>query len=223
DPLDQVGAAGTTGVHRPLGIGTDDVHFPVGVLLEVTTDTTDGPPGADPRDEVGDAPLGLLPDLRTGVVVVRVRVVHVLVLVRLPPAGDLPGQTVGDRAVGIGVVGGHCRRADHDLGAVGTQHGELVGAHLVRAHEHTAIPLVLGDHGQTDPGVAGGRLHDGAAGSQLAALLGRLDHAQRDTVLDRPTGVEVFDLGQHRRCVRAEFPGDLPQADERGVPDQIDQ
>src|SRR5699024_8060167 len=181
-----------------------DLHLPVGDLLEVTTDTTDGPPGADPRDEVGDAPLGLLPDLRAGGVVVRLRVVHVLVLVRLPSAGDLPGQAVGDRVVGLGVIGGHGRRADHDLGAVGTQHGELVRAELVRAHEHATVALLLGDHGQADPGVAGGRLDDGAAGSQLAALLGRLAHAHGDAILDRPARVEVFDLGHHRRRVRAE-------------------
>src|SRR5690606_23759385 len=84
DALDEVGTAGAPGVHRALGVGADDLHPAAGDLLEVPAGAADRPAGADARHEVRDAPLGLLPDLRPGGLVVRPRVLRVGVLVRLP-------------------------------------------------------------------------------------------------------------------------------------------
>lgn len=91
------------------------------------------------------------------------------------------------------------RRADDDLGTVGAQHIDLVRGHLVRADEDALVALLLRDDRQADARVAARRLDDRAAGLQLTALFGGLDHAQGDPVLDRPAGVEVLDLGQNRR------------------------
>ena len=155
----------------------------------------------------------------------RVRVLHVRVLVGLPAARRLRGEPVRHRVIGVRMVRRDGRRADHHLGAVGPQHRDLVLADLVRADEQAAVALLLRDDGQADAGVAGRGLHDGAAGLQLARLLGGLDHAQRDPVLDRAARVEVLDLGEHpaRRRRRASRAGDLAQPQQRGVPDQIDQ
>src|SRR5207344_2205344 len=64
DTLDEVGATGATGVDPALG------H-----LLEIVAGTADGATGADPGDEVGDASVGLSPELGTGRLVVRAGVV----------------------------------------------------------------------------------------------------------------------------------------------------
>jgi hypothetical protein len=87
------------------------------------------------------------------------------------------------------MVGRHRRRAHHDVGPVGAQHVLLVLADLVRADEDALVATLLGNQGQPDAGVAGGRLDDGAAGSQLAAGLGGVDHLDRDAVLGAAAGV----------------------------------
>src|SRR5690606_13558944 len=123
----------------------DDRDPPAGDLLEVAADAADRAAGADARHEVGDAAVGLLPDLRAGGQVVAVGVLRVGVLVGLPGAGDLAGQPVGDGVVGVGMVGRDGRGADHDLRAVGPQYRDLVLCHLVRHHEQAAVPLPLRD------------------------------------------------------------------------------
>src|SRR5690606_23581405 len=198
DAFDQVGASLATGVDRTLRVRPDDPHPPVGDLLQVTADPRDGSSGADAGHEVGDAPLGLPPDLRTGDPVVRLGVVQVGVLVRLPRPVDLLHQAVGDPVVGVRVVGRHRGRAHHDFRAVRLEDVPLVLADLVRAHEDAPVALALGDHRQPHPGVPGGRFDDGPAGAQLAGRFGGLDHAQRDAVLHTATRVEVLHLGQHR-------------------------
>src|SRR5690606_1430329 len=140
--LHQVGAPGAAGVDRALRVGSDDLDPAAGDLLEVASGAADGAAGADARDELGDAALSLLPDLGAGAVVVRLGVVGVGVLVGFPRAGDGRGQAVGDRVVGLGVVGGDRGGADHHLGPVGAQDRELVGADLVGADEHAAVALL---------------------------------------------------------------------------------
>ena len=160
------------------------------------------PPVPTPRDEVRDLAVGLPPDLRAGRLVVAERVVAVGVLVGLPGAVDLADQPVGDVVVAVGVLGCDGGRAHDHLGAVRLEHVALVLADLVRAHEDAVVALGLRHHRQPDAGVARRRLDDRAAGLELAALLGGLDHPQRDPVLDRAAGVEVLDLGQHGRPAR---------------------
>jgi trehalose 6-phosphate synthase len=80
------------------------------------------------------------------------------------------------------------------------------------------VSLGLRDHREADPGVARRRLDDGATGLELAGRLGRLDHAQGDPVLHRPSRVHVLDLGQHHRRGAVEC---LRQPQQRGVADQV--
>ena len=202
DALDEVGPAGASGVDRTLGVGADRSAPAVGDLLEIAAGAADRAAGADAGDEVRDLAVGLLPDLRAGLLVVAERVVRVGVLVGLPGPVDLADEPVGDVVVAVGVLGRDGGRADHHLGAVRLEHVALVFADLVGADEHAVVALRLRDHRQSDAGVARRRLDDRAAGLELAALLGCLDHPQRDPVFDRAAWVEVLDLREHQ-AVRA--------------------
>ncbi len=173
----------------------------------------------DPRDEVRDAALGLLPDLRPGRLVVRERVVDVGVLIRFPRAVDLGDEPVGHAVVGVRVLRRHRGRADDDVGAVRLEHVALVLADLVGADEDAAIALLLRDQRQAHAGVARRRLHDGAALLECPRGLGVLDHSQGDAVLDRAARVDVLHLGQHDP---RHITHDLLEPDKRGVSDEVD-
>ena len=88
DALHEVGTTRATRVHRALRVGSDDPDHAAAGLLEEATGAGDRPAGAGPRDEVGDAAVGLLPQLRTSGLVVRQRIVGVGVLVGLPGTRD---------------------------------------------------------------------------------------------------------------------------------------
>jgi hypothetical protein len=55
------------------GLDADDADFGI-LLLEVTSDATDGPAGADAGIEGVDSALGLFPDLRSGRAIVGLNV-----------------------------------------------------------------------------------------------------------------------------------------------------
>ena len=75
--------------HRPVGV--DAPHLDRGIpFLQIAADAADRAAGADADDEVRDRAVGLLPDLRPGLLVVRRRVRQVVVLVRLPANSALP-------------------------------------------------------------------------------------------------------------------------------------
>src|SRR4029453_3886900 len=105
-----------------------------------------------------DRPVGLAPDLGAVGLVVRGGVLGVEVLVRLVGAGDLLGEAVGDAGVGLGGFRRDGGGADHDLGAVCPQEGDLLLAHLVGHHEDAAVPADRGCDPEPVPRVAGGRL-----------------------------------------------------------------
>src|SRR4029450_752176 len=86
------------------------------------------------------------------------------------------------------------------------------------ADEDEVVPALLGDQGEADPGVAGRRLDDGAAGLQLAGLLGGLDPPPRHAVLHRAARVEVLDLGEHGA---GDAVGHGVELHQRRVPDEI--
>jgi hypothetical protein len=218
DALDEVGAAGATGVDRALRVGAHDLDRAAALLLEVATHAADSAAGAHAADEVGDLPFRLLPDLRAGGLVVGARVVRVGVLVGLPGALDLTHQAVGDAVVGVGVLGVDRRRAHDHFGAVRLQHVALVLGDLVRADEDALVALGLRHHRQADTGVARRRLDDRAARLQRPVRLGGFDHPQRDPVLHRAARVEVLHLGEHQRRGAV---GGLGEAQQGGVADEV--
>src|ERR1700733_5753794 len=60
------------------------------------------------------------------------------------------------------------------------------------------------DHGEPEAGIAACRLDDGLAGLELSGLLGGLDHAQRQPVLDGAEWIERLDLHIEVDPVRGE-------------------
>ncbi len=168
-------------------------------LAKVTARAADRATGPQGHHQVRDAALGRLPDLRPGGQVVRIGVGRVGVLVRLPGAGRLARDPVRDAVVGALVVRVDVGWADHHLRAIGAQQGALLLRLLVGHDEDAPIALDRRRHGQADPGVAAGRLHDHATRLQQPGPLRRLDHGQRDPVLDRSARIHVLQLADDAR------------------------
>src|SRR6185312_256038 len=129
DALVEVGAPGAAGVDGAVRVRADDLHGSGGAVggdvLEVAAGAGDRAAGAGADDHVGQLPVGGVPDLGAGGLVVAVRGGGVVELVGLVGAGDLGDQAVGDPVVGLGGIGGHRGGGDDDLGTVGTQHVAL--------------------------------------------------------------------------------------------------
>ena len=207
------------GEDRAFGIDGHDARLRA-VLLEVAADAGDRPSRPDRDDDRVDvSPVGLLPELRAGGLVVRFGVRRIRVLVGLEATGDLLREPIRDRVVALGRVRIDRGRRDHDLGAVRAEHRDLLLAHLVRHDEDAAVAAQRGRHRQTDAGVAGGRLHDRPARPKATVLLGGLDHREADAVLHRATRIQVLELGQQlARHVAAE----ALEADDRSASDELE-
>jgi len=198
NPLDEVGPARAARVHGALGVGADHADRPVRHLLQVAPGARDGATGAHTGDELGDPAARLLPQLRPRRLVVGEWIVRVGVLVGLPASGRFRRKPVRHPIVGPRVLRGNRGWADDDLGAVGPEHVDLVGADLVRTDEDAPVPTLLRHQRQTDACVATGGLDDGPTSLENPGLLGCVDHPDGDAVLDTAAGVEVLDLGQNR-------------------------
>ena len=218
DALHRVGVDRAAGVDRALGVGAHDDGLARRGILQKTARAADRAARADAGDEVGDAPVGVAPDLGPGRLVVRARTVRVRELVGLERAGDLAREPVRHAVVRVGVVGRHVRGHLDDLGAVRAEHRRLLSRELVGHDEDHAVPALQGDQGEPDAGVAAGRFDDRAAGAEGAGCLGGIDDPRGDAVFRRPAGVEVFNFREHRR---AGARSDVVQSDERGVSDEV--
>ncbi len=83
----------------------------------------------------------------------------------------------------------------------------------------TRVAALGADQGQADPGIARGRLDQGAAFLQQTLLLGPYNHAQSGTILDAPPGVNHSSLAKiAARSIRRE----TPQLDHRRVAHQLE-
>ena len=125
--------------------------------------------------------------------VVREWIVGVGLVLELP--GQEPAVRLGelDRLVDHADAALRLRRQDH-LGAEKAHQPAPLDAELLGHRDHQRIALGGAHHREADAGVAAGRLDDGLAGLELTRLLGRLDDAQREAVLDRAQRVEGLDL-----------------------------
>ena len=186
------------GVDRALRVGADDQEVRV-LLLQVAARAGDRAARADGDHDRVELAAGLLPDLGARRLVVRLRIGHVRVLVGLVAARNLLGEPVGHGVVALGRVVLDRGRRDHDLGAVGAQHRDLLLAHLVRHDEDAAVAAGGCGNRQPDAGVAGGRLDDRPTRLELPLALGGLDHRHPDPVLVRAAGVQVLELREQRR------------------------
>src|SRR3990172_1844120 len=223
DPLLQVWPRRVPGEDAALRVGADDAQVRV-LRAQVMDRPADRAAGADAGHEVGDAALGLAPDLRSGGQLVRPRVLHVPVLVGLVGAGDVAGQAGRHGVVALRRLGRDVGGAEHDLRAVRPQQRLLLGRLLVGHDEDAAIALQGRGDGQAVAGVAAGWLDDRAARLQETRPLGGLDHGQPDAILDGAAGVDHLELGQDERLTVPwpEIAGDAREPDERRVPDQLE-
>jgi len=110
------------------------------------------------------------------------------------------------------------RGADHDLGAVGTQEGDLLLAHLVGHDEDAAVALDRCRDREADPGVPRRGLDDRAARLELSVVLGGFDQRQADAVLERAAGLQIFELGEEHGPAG---PAELLEADDRRAADEL--
>ena len=182
---------------RAFDVGADHANVRI-LFLQVSANTADGPAGAGGGDEGRDLAGGLLPDLGSGLLVVRLRILQIGELPCPPRAPDLARQPVGDPVVALGRVGRNVGRCDDDLGSIRPQQADLVVAHFVGQYEDAAIAAHRADESEAKSGVAGGRLNHRAARPQSAALLGRTNHAQSNAVLCASSRVERFHLDADR-------------------------
>ena len=204
-----------SGVDGALGVHANDENLWV-LFLQVPTRAADRATGSDARREDPDRAVGLAPDLRTGRLVLGLRVGRVRVLVGAIGPRDLFGQPIGHRVVGPGIVGTDVGGADDHLGPVRPQEVLFLLRLLVGHDRHQLVPLQRGSHGQADARVPRRRLDDRASRFEPSVLLGSLDHAEADPILDRAPRIHGLDLGN-------QVPGRMESAktDQRRVADSV--
>src|SRR6478736_5226558 len=215
DALDLVRAGLAAVEDRRLGrLDAHDLHAGL-ALLEHLADARDRAAGADARDEDVDAAVGVRPDLLGGGAAVDLRVGLV---------GELAGE---DRARALrddlvravdGALHALGRRGEDQLGAVRAEQRAALLRHGLRHGEHDVVAAGRADERERDARVARGRLHDRAAGPQLARALRRVDDRDADAVLHRAGGVVELELADDRRV---DALGQLVDPHQRGVADEL--
>ena len=148
---------------------------------------------------------------------VRERIGRIAELIDVKRARNFRRQSRGDILIIFRMPAGHVASRQANFRAERADVGDFLLRHLVGNDEDDAITLRAGDEGEAEAGVARGRLDDRAAGLQLPIALRRLDHRERDAVLDRAGRILVLQL--HEKLARTGIhPRDLDQrrvADER--------
>ena len=203
--------------HRALRVGKNHPDVRRGALHEAP-DARQRAPGADAADDGIQAMLHLRPDLGSGPRFVCARVGRIGKLIDIEGAGGFIGDPLRHVLVILGMALADVRARHHDLDAHRAQVKDLLLAHLVGDDEPQPIALVNRRECETEAGVAGGRLDDRSARREFSFLLGGLDHPQRDSILDRATGILRFELRVELATTRVE----LRQADHRRVADQVE-
>ena len=180
--------------HRPVGVDAPGLDRRL-LLLQVLRHAANRAAGADADHQVVDRAAGLVPDLGPGLLVVRLRVRRVVVLVGLPRIRRVALEARRHRVVRPRILRVDVGRADNHFGAERAQRIHLLFRLLVGGGEDALVALDHRGNRQAHAGVARGAFDDGAAGLELAGLLGVLDHLQGHAVLDRVAGVDGLDLG----------------------------
>ncbi len=220
DSFGEIRTTGATGVHGTRRVGPDDLHVAI-LRLQEPPDTGNRPAGADARAEVSHAAVRLLPNLRTGGLLVRERVRGIRILVGPERARRLAHQSLGRRVVRARVFGRDGGRAHHHLGSIRAQQRDLLVTHLVAHHEDAAVAALRRHDRESRAGVPRGRLDDRAARLQESVALGRVDHRDRDAILDTAARIRRFELGDER-ALHAVRSRDSRQAYERGATDEME-
>ena len=130
---------------------------------------------------------------------------------------DLLCQLIG---LGNGTLHALGTLAQDQLCAVSLHQLAALHAHGLRHDDDDAVALGRRHSGQTDAGVAGGRLNDDRTRLQLASGFCIVDHLLGDAVFDRTRRVEVFQLCQDGG-LQILLLLDVGQLQQRSVTDQL--
>ena len=184
-------AAGEQG--RGGGLHGHNPHVGV-LLLQVAAHACNGAAGTYAGHEDVHLAVGIVPDLWAGGAVVGPGIGGGIKLTGQEAArdrgGDLLGLFHGARHTALG-------RGQHQLRTVGGQQLPALQAHGLGHGEDDLVATGQAHGRETYAGVAGGGLHDGAAGQELALFFGVFNHFQGYTILYGAGGVEGFQLDQH--------------------------
>ena len=122
----------------------------------------------------------------------RQRIRRVAKLVDVKCARNFLGESCGHVLIIFRVAASHIRPGDPHFGTESSYVRNFFLRHLVRDHQQDAITFCAGNERQPQTGIPCGSLHDRAARLQISLSLGRFDHRQRDSVLDRATRILIF-------------------------------
>ncbi len=114
----------------------------------------------------------------------RNRIRRVAELVHIKSAGDLGRETCRYILIIFRMTARHVRTRDADFGAERAHVEDFFLGHFIGNDEQDAIAFRTGNERETEAGVASGCLDHRAAGLQFSFALSRLDHGERDAVLD---------------------------------------
>jgi hypothetical protein len=139
---------------------------------------------------------------------------------------ELPGHDAVRRG-GVDFVRA-CDGSGHPLGPVGQNKLGTVCLHEQATFDghgfghgdDQAIPAGSSHRSQTDAGIAGSGLDNGAARLQATVRLGLVDHGLRDAVLHRTRRVHAFQLGDDAGVQPVRLL-DARKLEQRGVSDQL--
>ncbi len=123
---------------------------------------------------------------------------------------SLACQTLGDVLVILGVAAPDVGARHHYFRSQRLKVEDLLLAHLVGDDEQEPVALAGGDECQRKPGVPGRRLDEETAGTDLALMLGRLDHGAGNAILDGSAWILALELDEEPARPGVE-PGDLHQ------------
>ena len=200
-----------------LGVGRFAQHDAgLGPLApEHTRDARDGAAGPVAGDEDVEAPAGeVIDDFPGGRALVDIGIGLGLEL-----SGEKP-------AVGLCQLDRLPVHADAFLGPRGQYHLGAQHAHqlapfdreAVGHRHHQRIALLSADHGETDAGIAAGRLDHRLAGLERAGALGSLNDVEGEPILYRGCRIEEFRLGVDGPA----FYSNVIDPDHRGVANGIE-
>src|SRR6185437_9195968 len=177
---------------------------------------------ADRADEAVDLAAGLVPDFRRGRDVVGFTVVGIIPLVGENDAAlfgflQLFRQAPSDVLVIVRIRISYRRHLDQ-LRAKQPQHVLFFLALRIGDDDDGAVATRIGDQRQSDAGIAGGRLHHQAAGSQFAAIFSFQDHLPAGAILDRAARIHELGLAEDGTAGRL---GSAPKLDQWRMADGV--
>ena len=168
---------------------------------------------------MGDAMVGLLPNLHCRPREMRLPVGVVVVLVGVKIFSRVGGHQAA--ALVVGAVGAFQRVGLDDFRAVKPHQLFALLRGVGGQEERHLVPQRRPQRRVGDAGVAAGRVDDGLVGGELAARDAVQNHRFGGAVLHRTRRVEILRLGAQLHAVQ--FAPDGAQAQQRRVPDRVEQ